>query len=117
MSMGILTEDMKRLVDEQQLGFHATVCPDGSPNLSPKGSTRVWDEEQVIVVPHAGRALRREVRRAVRADGRVEPELLLVYQPLHVLGEDSHRHPASVRSQPTMIRFGRSPSRSLEAAQ
>ena len=45
--MGILTEDMKRLVDEQQLGFHATVCPDGSPNLSPKGSTRVWDDDHL----------------------------------------------------------------------
>ena len=46
--MGILTEDMKRLVDEQQLGFHATVCPDGSPNLSPKGSTRVWDDDHLF---------------------------------------------------------------------
>ena len=46
--MGILTEDMKRVVDEQQLGFHATVCPDGSPNLSPKGSTRVWDDDHLF---------------------------------------------------------------------
>jgi uncharacterized protein len=46
--MGILTEDMKRLVDEQQLGFHATVCPDGSPNLSPRGSTRVWDDDHLF---------------------------------------------------------------------
>ena len=46
--MGILTEDMKRLVDEQQLGFCATVCPDGSPNLSPKGSTRVWDDDHLF---------------------------------------------------------------------
>jgi uncharacterized protein len=46
--MGILTEDMKRLVDEQQLGFHATVCPDGSPNLSPKGSTRAWDDDHLF---------------------------------------------------------------------
>ena len=35
--MGILTEDMQRVVSEQRLGFIATVCPDGSPNLSPKG--------------------------------------------------------------------------------
>ena len=28
--MGILTDDMKRLIDEQKLAFHATVCPDGS---------------------------------------------------------------------------------------
>jgi predicted pyridoxine 5'-phosphate oxidase superfamily flavin-nucleotide-binding protein len=46
--MGILTEDMKRVVDEQQLGFHATVCPDGSPNLSPKGSTRIWDDDHLF---------------------------------------------------------------------
>jgi predicted pyridoxine 5'-phosphate oxidase superfamily flavin-nucleotide-binding protein len=46
--MGILTEDMKWLVDEQQLGFHATVCPDGSPNLSPRGSTRVWDDDHLF---------------------------------------------------------------------
>jgi uncharacterized protein len=46
--MGILTEDMKRLVNEQQLGFHATVCPDGSPNLSPRGSTRVWDDDHLF---------------------------------------------------------------------
>ena len=42
--MGILTEDMQRVVDEQQLGFVATVCADGSPNLSPKGTTGVWDD-------------------------------------------------------------------------
>jgi uncharacterized protein len=45
--MGILTDDMKRLVNEQRLGFCATVCPDGSPNLSPKGSTRVWDDDHL----------------------------------------------------------------------
>ena len=39
---------MKRLVNEQQLGFCATVCPDGSPNLSPKGSTRVWDDDHLF---------------------------------------------------------------------
>jgi uncharacterized protein len=46
--MGILTDDMKRVVNEQQLGFCATVCPDGSPNLSPKGSTRVWDDDHLF---------------------------------------------------------------------
>src|SRR4029077_20242617 len=46
--IGILTDDMKRLVDEQKLAFHATVCPDGSPNLSPKGSTRVWDDDHLF---------------------------------------------------------------------
>src|SRR6516162_7619837 len=42
--MGILTADMQRVVRDQQLGFHATVCEDGTPNLSPKGTTRVWDD-------------------------------------------------------------------------
>jgi uncharacterized protein len=45
---GILTEDMRRVVREQRLGFVATVCPDGTPNLSPKGTTVVWDDEHLI---------------------------------------------------------------------
>src|SRR4051812_6296952 len=47
-SMAILTEEMKRVVREQRLGFVATVCPDGSPNLSPKGTTSVWDDDHLI---------------------------------------------------------------------
>ena len=46
--MGILTDDMKRVVNEQRLGFVATVCPDGTPNLSPKGTTAVWDEDHLV---------------------------------------------------------------------
>jgi uncharacterized protein len=46
--VGILTEDMKRLVSEQRLGFVATVCPDGTPNLSPKGTTAVWDDDHIV---------------------------------------------------------------------
>ena len=45
--MTILTEDMKRVVHDQQLAFHATVCADGTPNLSPKGTTDVWDDEHL----------------------------------------------------------------------
>jgi len=45
--MGILTEDMTRVVREQ-LGFHATVCEDGTPNLSPKGCTFVWDDDHIF---------------------------------------------------------------------
>jgi hypothetical protein len=46
--MGILTADMKRIVGEQRLGFVATVCPDGTPNLSPKGTTAVWDDDHLV---------------------------------------------------------------------
>jgi predicted pyridoxine 5'-phosphate oxidase superfamily flavin-nucleotide-binding protein len=46
--MAILTEDMQRVVREQRLGFVATVCVDGTPNVSPKGTTTVWDDEHLI---------------------------------------------------------------------
>jgi uncharacterized protein len=47
--VGILTEDMKRVVREQKLGYAATVCPDGTPNLSPKGTTTVYDDVHLIL--------------------------------------------------------------------
>lgn len=47
-SRGTLTDDMKRVVREQRLGYVATVCPDGTPNLSPKGTTAVWDDSHLI---------------------------------------------------------------------
>jgi uncharacterized protein len=46
--MGILTDEMKRVVREQRLGYAATVCPDGTPNLSPKGTTTVWDDDHLV---------------------------------------------------------------------
>ena len=46
--MTILTEDMKRVIREQRLGYVATVCPDGTPNLSPKGTTKVWDDDHLV---------------------------------------------------------------------
>lgn len=35
------------MVDGQRLGYVATVCPDGTPNLSPKGTILVWDEDHL----------------------------------------------------------------------
>src|SRR3984893_459789 len=46
--MGILTDDMKRIVREQRLGYVASVCPDGTPNLSPKGTVAVWDDDHLV---------------------------------------------------------------------
>src|SRR4051794_12053430 len=46
--MGVLTEEMKRVVSEQRLGFYATVNEDGSPNLSPKGSSYVLDDDHLF---------------------------------------------------------------------
>jgi uncharacterized protein len=46
--MGKLTEEMRRVVTEQRLGYVATVSPDGTPNLSPKGTLAVWDADTLI---------------------------------------------------------------------
>jgi predicted pyridoxine 5'-phosphate oxidase superfamily flavin-nucleotide-binding protein len=43
-----LSEQMQRVVREQRLGFVATVTPEGLPNLSPKGTTRLWDDERLF---------------------------------------------------------------------
>lgn len=45
--MGILTDDMKRIVNEQRLGFVATVDADGTPNLSPKGTMVIVDDDHI----------------------------------------------------------------------
>jgi predicted pyridoxine 5'-phosphate oxidase superfamily flavin-nucleotide-binding protein len=44
----ILTEEMKKVVGRERLGYAATVCPDGTPNLSPKGTTAVWDDRHLV---------------------------------------------------------------------
>ena len=46
--MTVLTDDMRRVLDEQRLGFIATVGADGAPNLSPKGTTTAFDEDHIV---------------------------------------------------------------------
>ncbi len=46
--MGTLTEAMQRMIRRQRLGFVATVSADGTPNLSPKGTTTVWDDDHLV---------------------------------------------------------------------
>lgn len=46
--MSVLTDEMRRMVEDQHLGFVATVNLDGGPNLAPKGTTRVWDRDHII---------------------------------------------------------------------
>ena len=45
--MGLLTMEISEFVNKTKLGFIATVCPDGTPNLSPKGTTIAWDEDHL----------------------------------------------------------------------
>jgi predicted pyridoxine 5'-phosphate oxidase superfamily flavin-nucleotide-binding protein len=46
--MGVLTDEMKQVVEQQRLGFVATVCADGTPNLSPKGTVCVLDDDHLM---------------------------------------------------------------------
>jgi predicted pyridoxine 5'-phosphate oxidase superfamily flavin-nucleotide-binding protein len=44
----VITPEIAAFVHRQRLGFHATVCADGTPNLSPKGTTAVYDPEHLM---------------------------------------------------------------------
>jgi uncharacterized protein len=61
-----LTDDMRMIVESSKLSFCATVCADGSPNLSPKGSVRVYDDSHLafmdIASPNTVENLRRDPR-------------------------------------------------------
>jgi uncharacterized protein len=61
--VGSLSEDMKRVVEEQRLGFYATVNEDGSPNLSPKGSTFVLDDDHLFFADYRSPQTVANVRR------------------------------------------------------
>jgi predicted pyridoxine 5'-phosphate oxidase superfamily flavin-nucleotide-binding protein len=45
--MEIISKEIREFVNQERLGFIATVCPDGTPNLSPKGTTIAWDSERL----------------------------------------------------------------------
>jgi len=44
----VLTPDMRAVIRSAHLCFAATVTPEGRPNLSPKGTIRVWDDRHVF---------------------------------------------------------------------
>ena len=46
--MGVITPDMRAIIQAAHLCFAATVTPDGRPNLSPKGTIRVWDDDHIF---------------------------------------------------------------------
>lgn len=49
-----LTREMKDMIAAQKC-FVATVSPDGTPNLGPKGSTRVLDDEHLAFNESSGK--------------------------------------------------------------
>jgi len=42
-----VTDEIKRFLDLQKLGYVATVSPNGDPNLSPKGTIIRWSKNQL----------------------------------------------------------------------
>lgn len=46
--MGLLTNEIKKFIEQQKLGYVATVSPDNTPNLSPKGTISVWNDEHLV---------------------------------------------------------------------
>jgi len=44
----VLTADMRAVIRSAHLCFAATVTPEGLPNLSPKGTIRIWDDHRVF---------------------------------------------------------------------
>ena len=43
--MSLITSEIKEFLEQQKLGFVATVTPDGTPNISPKGTIIGWTSE------------------------------------------------------------------------
>jgi hypothetical protein len=64
----MLTSDMQRIIEEQRLGFVATAAPDGTPNVSPKGTFIVLDNETIAF----GEIRSPGTIRNLRANSRIE---------------------------------------------
>ena len=57
-----ITPEMKAAVAAARLAYVATVSPDGSPNLSPKGSLQAWDDEHLVFADLASPVTVRNLR-------------------------------------------------------
>ena len=71
----MLTPDMKRVIEEQRLGFVATAAPDGTPNVSPKGTFAVLDDRTIAF----GEIRSPGTIRNLRANPRIEVNFVDVF--------------------------------------
>jgi len=71
----MLTPDMRRVIEEQRLGFVATASPDGTPNVSPKGTFVVLDDRTIAF----GEIRSPATMRNLRANPRVEVNFVDVF--------------------------------------
>jgi predicted pyridoxine 5'-phosphate oxidase superfamily flavin-nucleotide-binding protein len=56
-----LTPDMRAVIQAAHLCFAATVTPEGRPNVSPKGTIRVWDDASLFFLDIASPGTRRNL--------------------------------------------------------
>jgi predicted pyridoxine 5'-phosphate oxidase superfamily flavin-nucleotide-binding protein len=57
-----LDDDMRAVINSARLVFAATVTPDGKPNLSPKGTIRVFDQSRLFFLDIASPRTRANLR-------------------------------------------------------
>lgn len=111
----MLTSDMRAVIKAASLCFAATVTPEGRPNVSPKGTIRVWDDTHLFFLDIASPGTRANLahspwielnvveqlsRRGYRFSGRAE---------LHVEGSE-------VYEEATRRVYGETPPTSPVAA-
>lgn len=69
--MAMIDQDMRDIVQCAMLSYVATVCEDGSPNLSPKGSVMPYDDDHLVFMhqasPNTMANLRRDPRIEINA--------------------------------------------------
>ena len=46
--MVIISNELKQFIESQKLGYVGTVSPDNTPNVSPKGTIIVWNQDKLI---------------------------------------------------------------------
>lgn len=64
MTRPLITDDMRAVVQSAHLCFAATVTPEGRPNLSPKGTVRVYDEAHLFFLDIASPGTRANLQHA-----------------------------------------------------
>lgn len=60
----MLTADMRAVIQSAHLCFAATVTSDGRPNVSPKGTIRVWDDTHLFFLDIASPGTRANLAHA-----------------------------------------------------
>lgn len=71
-----MTPEVRALVHQARLGFVASVNADGSPNVSPKGTVRVWDDDHLIFADLESPGTVRNVSRDPRVEVNVVDPIL-----------------------------------------